>query len=154
MDFPSVQQLATAYSKHRQTTTVIFATNTSTLNFYEQVASQFKSAYIATLNTDSSNILDIVRNEFAEMQSHMEIETSETTESIEFRYFSNCARDGGDDIETIFCENLPPSGYVTFTVEVDLNKCPDNPKEIGTDFILNPVGLPTFVAVELVFMCP
>lgn len=153
MDYPSVEQLARAYSKERQTTTVIFATNTSTLSFYEHVASQFESAYIAVLNTDSSNILDIVRSEFAAIQSRMKIETSKTSESIRFRYFSNCARDSGE-IATIFCENLPPSGQVTFKVEIDLDKCPDDPNEIGTGFIVNPVGLPTFVAVELLFMCP
>ncbi len=152
MDYPSVQQLATAYSQQQRTTTVIFATNTSTITFYEQVASQFKSAYIAILNTDSSNILDVVRSEFAKIQSRMEIEKSKTNGYVNFRYFSNCASDGSE-IETIFCENLPPSGEVTFTVQIDLDKCPDNPNEIGTDFILNPVGLPTFVAIQLVYLC-
>lgn len=152
MDYPSVKQLATAYSEQQFTTTVIFATNTSTISFYEQVASQFKSAYVAILKTDSSNILDIVRSEFAKIQSRMEIENSKTSDNVKFRYFSNCSHDGSE-METIFCENLPASGEVTFTVQIDLDKCPDDPKEIGTGFVLNPVGLPTFVTVELMYLC-
>lgn len=147
-----MQQLATAYSEQQRTTTVIFATHTSTLSFYEQVASQFKSAHIAILETDSSNILDIVRSEFAKIESHMEIENSKPNGTVKFTYFSSCAGESGE-IKTTFCENLPPSGEVTFTVQIDLDKCPDDPNEMGTDFILNPVGLPTFAAVQLVYQC-
>lgn len=152
MDYPSVEQLARAYSKKQATTTVIFATNTSTLDFYESVAAQFKSAYVAVLNTDSSNILDVVRSEFTKIQSKMEIEKSENNDIVHFKYFSNCMGTGGAK-ETKICENLPPSGKVTFTVEIDLAKCPTDENDTGTEFILNPVGLPRYFKVKLKFLC-
>lgn len=46
MDYPSIEQLARAYSKKQATTTAIFATSAGTTDFYENVASQFKSAYM------------------------------------------------------------------------------------------------------------
>lgn len=152
MDYPSVEQLARAYSKKQATTTVIFATNTSTLAFYERVASQFKSAYVAVLNTDSSNILEVMKSEYAKIVSKMEIEKSETNDNVHFKYFSNCMGSGGAK-ETKICENLSPSGKVTFTVEIDLEKCPTDENDTGMDFILNPVGLPRFFKVKLKFLC-
>lgn len=152
MDYPSVEQVARTYSKKQDTTTVIFATNTSTIDFYNRVASQFKSAYVATLKTDSSNILDVVKSEFAKIQSKMEIEKSETNDGVNFRYFTNCMGTDGAR-ETKFCENLPTSGNVTFTVEIDFAKCPTDKDETEMRFQLNPVGLPTIYKVILRLLC-
>lgn len=152
MDYPSVEQVARVYSRKQATTSVIFATNTSTIDFYESVASQFNSAQIAILKTDSSNILDVVKSEYAKIQSQMEIEKSETNDTVHFKYFSSCMGAGGEQ-ETAFCENLPESGEVTFIVEIDLTTCPTDKDETGTIFRLNPVGLPIYVDVELRFLC-
>lgn len=152
MDYPSIQQLANVYSKKQATTTVIFATSYYTVAFYEYVASQFKSAYVGELDMDSSNVLELLREEFAKIESRMEIEKSDTTDSVAFRYFSNCLN-SDDELETTICENLPSSGEVTFTVEIDLAECPEDKDEAGMRFDLNPVGLPIFVDVELGYLC-
>ncbi|XP_037042429.1 integrin beta-PS-like [Bradysia coprophila] len=152
MDYPSIEQLANAYSKNQATTTAIFATSSKTVTFYEQVASQFKSAYVGALNSDSSNVLELIRNEFAKIESRMEIEKSDTSESVSFKYFSNCMR-SDDERETTVCEHLPNSGDVTFVVEIDLAECPKDGDETGMMFDLNPVGLPIFIEVELSYLC-
>ncbi|KAJ6639984.1 Integrin beta-PS [Pseudolycoriella hygida] len=143
MDYPSVEQIARGFSKSQKTTTVIFATHISTIQFYENVAAQFKSAYVATLEEDSSNILDVLKNEFGKIESRMEIEKSDTGDSVHFKYFSNCLGTGGP-IETLFCENLPTYGNVSFVIEIDLPECPHGDDEAGVSFTLNPVGLPSF----------
>ncbi|XP_037026397.1 integrin beta pat-3-like [Bradysia coprophila] len=152
MDYPSVEQLANAYSKKQATTTAIFATGSSTVKFYEEVASQFKSAYVGVLKTDSSNVLELIKNEFAKIDSRMEIEKSDTTDSVSFKYFSNCMN-SDDERETTICEHLPKTGEVTFVVEIDLAECPSDKDETGMKFDLNPVGLPIFIEVELSYLC-
>lgn len=151
MDYPSIDQLARAYSKNQATTTVIFAATTGTISFYEGVASKFKSAYVGVLQRDSSNVLELIKNEFVKIESRMEIEKSETSDILNFKYYSNCM--GTGEQETAICENLPPSGEVTFIVEIDLTKCPTDKDETGAVFELNPVGLPVFIEVELSFLC-
>lgn len=152
MDYPSIEQLARAYSQKQNTTTVIFATHPYTIPWYQYVARQFKSAYVAALNSDSSNILDVIKSEFAKIESRMEIEKSDTNDSVHFKYFSNCLGTG-DAIETLFCENLPASGSLSFVIEIELPECPTDKDETGISFTLNPVGLPTFFNVNLHFLC-
>lgn len=152
MDYPSIEQLANAFSKKQATTTVIFATSSYNVKFYQEVASQFKSAYVGILKTDSSNVLELIKSEFAKIDSKMEVERSDTSDSVSFKYYSNCMNTG-DERETAICENLPKTGEVTFVVEIDLAECPKDKSETGMVFQLNPVGLPIFIEVELSFLC-
>lgn len=152
MDYPSVEQLAKAYSKKQATTTAIFATSSASTTFYNNVASQFKSAYVGVLKTDSSNVLELIKTEFAKIDSRMEIEKSETSDAVFFKYFSSCMN-ADDERETAICEYLPESGEVTFVVEIDLAECPTEIDETGMTFELNPVGLPIFIDVELSYLC-
>lgn len=146
-----MEQLASAYSKNQATTTVIFATSIETISFYEDVASKFKSAYVGVLQKDSSNILELVKNEFVKIESRMKIEKSDTSDVLNFKYYSNCM--GTSEQETAICDNLPPSGEVTFIVEIDLAECPADKDETGAMFEINPVGLPIFIKVELSYLC-
>lgn len=153
MDYPSIEQLAKAYSRKQATTTAIFATSSYTARYYEQhVASQFKSAYVGVLNADSSNVLELIKTEFAKIESRMEIEKSDTSDAVSFRYFSNCMN-SDDERETAICEHLPNAGDVTFVVEIELGECPKDGDESGMVFDLNPVGLPIFVEVKLSYLC-
>lgn len=152
MDYPSVEQLATAYSQRQRTTSVIFASAPETLDFYESVASQFKSALVAELKTDSSNILEVVKSEFARIVSRMEIEKTDTTDGLHFKYFSSCSGTGGPR-ETRLCENLPHEGNVTFTVEIDFGNCPTEKDDSGEAVTMNPVGLSSFYNLILKWLC-
>ncbi|XP_037042207.1 integrin beta-PS-like [Bradysia coprophila] len=149
MNFPSVAQIASAYSKTPVTTTVIFATARYAW-WWEGVASHFKSAYVAELALDSSNIVELIKNEFARIDSRFEIETNVLTDTVHFKYFSSCM--GSDEEETAICENMPPEGEVSFTVEIDLPECPvDADDTEPIDF--RPVGLPVSHEVQLSFLC-
>lgn len=110
-----------------------------------------KSAYVGVLKTDSSNVLDLIKTEFEKIGSRMEIEKSDTSDAVFFKYFSNCNSD--DEQETALCDHLPDSGEVTFIVEIDFAECPTDKDETGMMFALNPVGLPIFIDVELSYMC-
>lgn len=149
MDFPSIEQLASAYTKI-PTTTVIFAAMHR--DFYENVASQFKAAYVGILESDSSNIVELIRDEFARIDSKIEIEKSDTTDTVHFKYYSNCMGTDGER-ETAICENIPATGEVTFTVEIDFPECPIDKDETGMNIDFTPVGLPVFIEVKLSFLC-
>lgn len=83
----------------------------------------------------------------------MEIEKSETSDTVYFKYYSSCMG-SGDEQETAICENLPASGgEVSFIVEIDLAECPTDKDETGMMFEFNPVGLPIFIEVELSYLC-
>ncbi len=151
MDFPSIEQLASAYSNTPVTTTVIFATTTGQ-DFYEEVASQFKSAYVGILKSDSSNIVELVREEFALIESKMEITKNATSDTVQFKYYSNCLGTGGDR-ETAICENLPATGEVTYTIEINLSKCPATSNETEANVDFSPVGLPVIIGVKLIYLC-
>lgn len=150
MDFPSLEQIGSAYSK-TPVTTVIFAAS-AYLSFFRDVASYFKSASVGLLSTDSSNIVELIRDEFARIDSKMQIEKSAATDAINFKYYSNCMGSDGER-ETVICENLPSSGEVTFTVEIDLPECPVDDQVDGTFIDFSPVGLPVSIGVNLSFLC-
>lgn len=152
MDYPSVEQLAKAFSVKQATTTVIFATSSHTVALYNEIASHFKSAFVGILKEDSSNVLELINDEFAKIESRMEIEKSDTSDSVSFKYFSNCIN-FDDERETAICERLPKTGEVTFVVEIDLSECPTDKDETGMVFTLNPVGLPVSIEVELSYLC-
>lgn len=151
MDFPSIEQIASAYSKTPVATTVIFATSYGN-DFYEEVASQFKSAYVSKLKSDSSNIVELIKDEFARIESKIEIEESVSTDSVHFRYYSNCMGTDGER-ETAICENIPTTGEVTFTVEIDLPQCPIDKDDSGLNIDFRPVGLPVSIEVNLKYLC-
>lgn len=151
MDFPSVEQLASSYSKTPVTTTVIFATS-AYRTFFEDVAAQFKSAYVGTLKSDSSNIVELIRDEFVRIESKMEIDKSATSDAVYFKYYSNCMGTDGER-ETAICENLPESGEVSFVVEIDFPKCPADNDSDGMEINFSPVGLPVSIDIKLKFLC-
>jgi protocadherin alpha len=151
MNFPSIAQIASAYSKTPVTTTVIFATARYP-EWWEEVASHFKSAYVAELAFDSSNIVELIKNEFARIDSKLEIDTNVLTDAVHLKYFSSCGKDT-DERETVICENMPAEGEVTFTAEVYLPKCPVDDGDTGTAIDFSPVGLPVFISVNLSYLC-
>lgn len=151
MDFPSIEQIAAAYSTKPVATTVIFATAYGK-DFYEQVASQFKSAYVGELKSDSSNIVELIKDEFARIDSKIEIEKSVETDTVNFKYYSNCMGTDGER-ETAICENIPATGEVTFTIEIDLPECPSDKDDTGINIDFSPVGLPVSIEVNLKYLC-
>lgn len=82
----------------------------------------------------------------------MEIEKSLSTNTVHFKYFSNCMGSDGER-ETAICENIPSTGEVTFIVEIDFPECPIDTDESGMYIDFSPVGLPVVIEVKLSFLC-
>ena len=75
-----------------------------------------------------------------------------STEYIKVTYFSNCLGDGKLR-ETNKCSGLRVGTRVTFTAQIEVVKCPKDPREWKQVFEISPVGINEPILVELEMMC-
>lgn len=149
MDYPSVDQLVEAFETHQ--VTPIFATNPYVQPAYTEITSKLRASGIANLTSDSSNIVELLLAEYEKIDSRIEVETSSVTDEIGVKFYSSC--NGATPAETTICEGLNKDRKVTFTMEVELESCPTDPKDWSQLMTVNPVGLPTGIDIGLALIC-
>ncbi len=149
-DYPSKDQLKTILESNSMTT--IFAVRSEALPFYQNLTNNIKASTVGTLNTDSSNIVELISNEYDKIHSRIELQNTEpTTNELTIRYYSNCHDE--EEKETHICENLPKNGVINFTVNIDLNDCPEDPDDWDQKITISPIGLPIKLDIRAYLVC-
>ncbi len=101
-DYPSKDQLKTILESNSMTT--IFAVRSTALPFNQNLTDNIKASTVETLNTDSSNIVELISNEYDKIHSRIELQNTEpTTNELTIRYYSNCHDE--EEKKTRICEN-------------------------------------------------
>lgn len=96
-----------------------------------------EGSYAATLSNDSSNIVDLVRNQYNAISSSIEMKDT-ASNYVSLRYYSSCLGNG-PLVETNECDGLKVGNKVEFTVEVEVPACPENRAEWNQKFLIYPV---------------
>jgi len=113
----------------------------------QKITNNIKASTVGTLNTDSSNIVELISNEYDKIHSRIELQNTEpTTNELTIRYYSNCHDE--EEKETHICENLPKNGVIKFTV--NMNDCPDDWDQKIT---ISPIGLPIKLDIRAYLVC-
>lgn len=74
------------------------------------------------------------------------------TNAIKITYYSAC-KGNGAAVPTTKCEGLKVGDIVSFTAEIVVTSCPQNPKDWFQTFKIYPVGINESLIVDLEMLC-
>lgn len=74
------------------------------------------------------------------------------TNAIKITYYSAC-KGNGAAVATSKCEGLKVGDIVSFTAEIVVTSCPQNPKDWFQTFKIYPVGINESLIVDLEMLC-
>ncbi|GAB6025583.1 hypothetical protein CHUAL_011311 [Chamberlinius hualienensis] len=151
MDYPSISQIkVNAIKNHVH---IIFAVTTETLHIYDELQKLIEGSYAGKLAKDSSNIVELVREQYMQISSTVELKDN-SQNFIQVNYFSKCTENQRlSPIATKTCKNLKLGTEVTFDVELTVTKCPANYKDEIYTFEISPVGLSETLVVDVQLSC-
>ena len=135
-DYPSLDQINSKVKKN--SVNIIWAVTKEQFKYYKNLTHFIEGSYAGQLTEDSSNIVELVQNQYNSISSSVEM-TDTASDYVKLRYFSQCL-DGGSLIETNKCNSLKIGKKVEFTVEVKLTSCPKTPSEWKRKFLIQPVS--------------
>ncbi|CAH4035475.1 unnamed protein product [Pieris brassicae] len=120
-DYPSIAQVYRLLDKYK--VNVIFAVTESVKDHYDslhQLLSDF--TYIAKLESDSSNILKLVKMGYEDIVSVVNFEDDDLG-PVKVKYFTDCGVKGGSLIETHRCTGVEYGMTLNFEAHVTLDSC-------------------------------
>lgn len=99
-DYPSISQI-NLYVK-QNAINVIFAVTADKISIYEKLESLIEGSSSATLSNDSSNIVELIKNQYEQISSTVEMKHNATGD-VSIRFYTRCLNDSGALIETNKC---------------------------------------------------
>ncbi|XP_021913854.1 integrin beta-PS isoform X1 [Zootermopsis nevadensis] len=149
-DYPSISQVNL---KVRQNAiNVIFAVTAEQIGVYDRLKDNVEGASSGMLSNDSSNVVDLVREQYDKISSSVEMKDNATTDAVKVTYYSAC-KGSGPAIQTNKCDGLKVGDVVKFEAEVEVTNCPSDPKKWKQIFKIYPVGINESLIVDLEMLC-
>ncbi len=137
-DYPSVSQINYKVKEH--SINMIFAVTEEQFDVYSHLKENIEGSSAGTLSADSSNIVELVQEQYAAITSSIEMKDN-ATGFVRVTYFSNCDPDdpGAPVKQTSVCNNIKVNSKVMFTGEgvVVLPKFNYQLNLFGINFILH-----------------
>ncbi|XP_042911123.2 integrin beta-PS [Parasteatoda tepidariorum] len=147
-DYPSLSQINHKIQEHK--VNIIFAVTANQVPVYERLSSLLEGSSAGKLANDSSNVVDLVRNQYDKITSAVEIKDNAGS-NIQVNYYSTCL--GTKRENTNICKGLKVGTNVTFEANIEVTKCPKDPKEWNQTFQIYPVGLNEALTIHLEMIC-
>ena len=144
-DYPSLEQIHKVVTESK--VNVIFAVPEESIDVYKQLSEHLPGSTTALLRNDSSNIVELIRDNFKKIASRVEFRDNSSS-AVQIKYMSSCLGRGKG--ETNICHNIGVGETVEFDVEIKVTECPPNGTEI---FVITPIGISESTVVELHVMC-
>lgn len=148
-DYPSVSQI-TAKLKEKSVS-IIFAVTKDQFNIYEKLAKIIESSTTGELANDSSNIVDLIEDNYQKITSFVQMKTENVAKDITVKFYSRCFSQ--EEAETSICKGIRIGQNVTFTAEITITECPKDRKEWKQSLSIYPAGLAERLLVELDIIC-
>jgi integrin beta 1 len=147
-DYPSISQINLKVVQN--SINVIFAVTKQQLGVYEKLSENIEGSYAAELREDSSNVVDMVKEQYDKITSSVEMK-DDSSRYVEVNYYSKCL--GEVRTNTSICKGLKVGDVVTFETEILLKSCPENPKDWHTQIHIYPVGINESLTIDLEMLC-
>ncbi|XP_031850006.1 integrin beta-nu [Nomia melanderi] len=123
-DYPSLEEVSRLLKENK--VNLIFAVTEDRRAEYESIANLLKQkARVATLTSDSSNILEIIESSYHELISKVVLQDN-STDPLRLQYLSNCGKKDGEYLYTSECDGIQEGEVYKFTAMLSFDKCPRN----------------------------
>lgn len=147
-DYPSISQLAHKVAAMK--VNVIFAVTENQINVYRNLSAFIEGSTVGMLANDSSNIVELVKDNYDNISSSIELKTVDA-EDIIVQFKTKCL--GHEERDVAKCEKIGIAQNVTFEVSVMVTSCPSDRSQWNRTFRIYPVGLTENLEVHLELQC-
>lgn len=147
-DYPSISQINLKVKEHA--INIIFAVTQQQHEVYKKLSEHIEGSSSAVLSEDSSNVVELVRDEYSKISSSVEMKDS-ASGSVKVTYYSKCL--GTERKQTNTCTGLKVGDVVSFETEIVVTSCPADVKERNQIFTIYPVGVGETLTVNLTMLC-
>lgn len=149
LDYPSLSQINRQIREHK--INIIFAVTKDQTDLYTQLSKKLTGSNTGTLDEDSANVVDLVRQQYEKIRSEVEMSDNVGDNNIRLGYKSRCL---GSQLEnTNVCKGLKVGTNVTFEVELAYAFCPADRSQWNKTFQIFPIGLHDHLTVHLEMIC-
>ncbi|XP_017782378.1 PREDICTED: integrin beta-PS-like [Nicrophorus vespilloides] len=149
-DYPSISQINLKVKQNA--INVIFAVTEEQISVYNKLKEHIEGASSGQLSNDSSNIVDLVKDQYQQISSLVELKDN-ATNAIKINYYSRCLNGSGSDKKTNKCGNIKVGDVVEFKIEIEVTACPKDPKDWKQTLQIYPVGINESLVVDLEMLC-
>ncbi|XP_060528890.1 integrin beta-PS isoform X2 [Cylas formicarius] len=149
-DYPSIEQIN--LSVKRNAINVIFAVTGNTIGIYDQLAKHIEGASVAKLEKDSSNIVELIKEQYEQISSSVELKHNASS-ALSIRFFTKCLNTSGVTLNTNKCGNVKVGDVINFKIELEVLKCPKDPKDRFQTIQIYPVGINESLIIDLEMLC-
>ena len=147
-DYPSISQINTKVQEHH--VNVIFAVTSNQFEIYKKLIPLVEGSSAGLLMNDSSNVVELIKQEYEKITSHVELKDN-ATNNVKISYFSSCVDKKRE--ETNICKGLKVGSTVLFDAILEVTSCPRNPREWNQTIQIYPVGLNDALVIDLEIIC-
>ncbi|KAL7744462.1 hypothetical protein ACLKA6_001839 [Drosophila palustris] len=148
-DYPSISQINQKVKQNA--INIIFAVTQNQYSVYQKLSGHIEGSSSAILSNDSSNVVDLVREEYSKISSTVEMKDNATGD-VKITYYSSCLTNG-PLTKTNKCSGLKVGDKVTFTANITVTKCPTNPRDWNQVIQIYPVGINESMIIDLEMLC-
>lgn len=111
---------------------VIFAVTERVKDHYDSIHQLMDDfTYVAKLESDSSNILKLVKMGYEDIVSVVDFEDDSNLGPVRVKYFTDCGVKGGSLIESTRCSGVEYGMTLNYEVHVTLDACPEYKKVLN-----------------------
>ncbi|XP_073833072.1 position-specific antigen beta subunit myospheroid isoform X2 [Musca autumnalis] len=148
-DYPSISQIN--HKVKQNSINIIFAVTQNQHSVYQKLSQHIEGSSSAVLSNDSSNVVDLVREEYSKISSSIEMKDNATSH-VKITYHSTCLN-GDTELATSKCDGLKVGDIVTFNAKIVVTSCPADPAEWKQTIQIYPVGINESLVVDLEMLC-
>lgn len=147
-DYPSLSQLRHKISEKK--VNIIFAVTAGQVPVYKELSKNIEGAYTGQLENDSSNVVQLIKDQYAQITSEVELKDNASS-NVKVTYYSKCL--GNKEEKTNICKGLKVGTTVSFNAEIEVESCPEDRSQWFQTFHISPVGLNEALLVHLEMIC-
>ncbi|KAL4711476.1 hypothetical protein ACJJTC_000492 [Scirpophaga incertulas] len=123
-DYPSLAQVYRLLDNYK--VNVIFAVTDSVKSYYDSLHGLLEDfTYVAKLESDSSNILKLVKMGYEDIVSVVDFEDDSGDGPVKVHYFTDCGVKGGSYIEATRCTGVEYGMTLNYEAHLTLDACPE-----------------------------
>ncbi|CAB3234146.1 unnamed protein product [Arctia plantaginis] len=121
-DYPSIAQMFRLLDKYK--VNVIFAVTESVKDHYDSLNQLLEDyTYVAKLESDSSNILKLVKMGYEDIVSVVNFQDNYGSGPLKIRYFTDCGIKGGPLVEETKCTGVEYGMILRYEAHITLESC-------------------------------
>ncbi|CAL8083278.1 unnamed protein product [Calicophoron daubneyi] len=131
-DYPSVGEIAQVLTD--KDISVIFAVDDKLHALYTKLAAFLPSAAVGVLSSSSTNIVDLLRDNYAKIANKAELMTTYDADNLEVQVFTRCHGETEFTKKTV-CNEHPVGGRIDYQISVKPKRCFKGKKPINLKMV-------------------